>query len=92
MTTAWRIIVRGRVQGVGYRAWTVSTARRLGLVGWVRNRRDGTVEIVAAGGQAALEALAAACRHGPAAASVASVDVAPADPPATPEFAEAPTA
>ena len=44
-----RVVVRGRVQGVGYRAWTEDTAILNGLDGWVRNRRDGTVEAVFAG-------------------------------------------
>ncbi|HLZ65679.1 MAG TPA: acylphosphatase [Aliidongia sp.] len=71
---ALHLIVSGRVQGVGYRWWTVGTARALGLVGWVRNRRDGSVEILAIGGADALESLAAACARGPAAASVSAVD------------------
>jgi acylphosphatase len=71
---AVRLVIKGRVQGVGYRWWAVQTARRLGLDGWVRNRRDGTVELVAVGPDEALEALIWACRQGPSAAQVASVD------------------
>ncbi len=71
---AVRLVIRGRVQGVWFRAWTMRTARGLGLDGWVRNRADGTVEVVAAGAPAALEALIAACRQGPPAARVETVE------------------
>lgn len=91
MTEAWRILVQGRVQGVGYRAWTVRRARALGLAGWVRNRSDGAVEILAAGPPEALAALVAACRTGPPAAAVASVDHAPAPPPKREGFDQAAT-
>ena len=73
------LTIRGRVQGVGYRAWTVDTARRLGLDGWARNRRDGAVEILAIGGEQALEGLIEACRRGPPGAAVASVEQAPVE-------------
>ena len=66
--------VRGRVQGVGYRWWTVRTASDLGLEGWVRNRRDGTVEILAIGEAAAIDALQESCRQGPTAAVVLAVE------------------
>lgn len=72
--SAVRLIVKGRVQGVGYRWWAIGQARRLGLDGWVRNRADGSVELLAIGVEAALEALAAACRRGPQAAAVSSVE------------------
>ncbi len=72
------LTIRGRVQGVGYRAWAADTARRLGLAGWVRNRTDGTVEAVAAGDSAVLDQFIAACRTGPALARVADVAVSPA--------------
>jgi acylphosphatase len=70
---AFRLIVEGRVQGVGYRWWAVRTARELGLAGWTRNRADGSVEILAIGARAAAERLAGACREGPSPASVTSV-------------------
>ena len=73
------LIVRGRVQGVGYRWWTVDQATALGLAGWVRNRRDGSVEILAIGAPHALDSLAASCAHGPAPASVTSVERGAAD-------------
>lgn len=68
-----RLIIRGRVQGVGYRAWALATARGLGLKGWVRNRRDGTVEVLAAGPADRLDAFEAACWEGPPAALVAAI-------------------
>ena len=67
------VIMTGRVQGVGYRYWTESCARRLGLKGWVRNRKDGTVEAVFAGPADAVSAMIADCRHGPSSAQVASL-------------------
>lgn len=70
--------IQGRVQGVGYRWWTVGEARRLGLCGWARNRADGTVEVLAIGEPEAVEALARACQHGPPAAQVESVRRQPA--------------
>ena len=70
-----RAIVTGRVQGVSYRASTASEARRLGVVGWVRNRRDGSVELEAEGADDRIAALVAWCEHGPPAARVASVAV-----------------
>ncbi|VVD64286.1 acylphosphatase [Pandoraea anhela] len=75
MTATWQIVVHGRVQGVGYRAACVVEARRLGLVGWVRNRRDGTVEAIAQGEAAQLLALCEWMRQGPRGAQVSSCDV-----------------
>jgi acylphosphatase len=68
--------VRGLVQGVGYRAFVGSEARHLGIDGWVRNRRDGSVEAIFRGAPAQVEALIGLCRRGPQAAEVASIDVA----------------
>jgi acylphosphatase len=72
------VVIRGRVQGVGYRAWTEDEALRHDLEGWVRNRRDGTVEAVFSGPDDVVEAMIAACRRGPPAARVEAVDVADA--------------
>lgn len=72
---ARRLRIHGRVQGVFYRGWTVNAAEALGLDGWVRNRMDGTVEVLAAGPSAAVEVLIAACRNGPPAARVDLVEV-----------------
>ncbi|GGF29440.1 acylphosphatase [Aliidongia dinghuensis] len=77
--TALHLTIRGRVQGVGYRWWTASTAEALGLAGWVRNRRDGTVEVLAIGAAHALESLAEACWHGPSTAAVTAVERTAAD-------------
>ena len=70
-----RAVVRGRVQGVAYRASTEREATRLGLAGWVRNLPDGAVELEAEGPPAAIDALVAWCRRGPALARVTAVDV-----------------
>ena len=67
------VSITGRVQGVGYRAWTEEVAAELGLRGWVRNRRDGTVEAIFAGGSAAVAAMLERCKQGPLGARVASV-------------------
>ena len=77
---ALRFRVHGRVQGVSFRAWTVEQARRLGLDGWVRNRADGTVEALASGPAAALEAFTAALRRGPRLADVVRIEVMAAEP------------
>jgi acylphosphatase len=68
-----QVTIRGRVQGVGYRAWVADTARRLGLDGWVRNRRDGSVEAVFAGSLHAVTGLVVQCQSGPAMARVDAV-------------------
>ena len=67
---ALHILIEGRVQGVGFRAFVDLQARRLALGGWVRNRRDGAVEAVIAGPVAAVERMLALCREGPAHAQV----------------------
>jgi len=70
-----RLRISGRVQGVGYRDWMIDTAVSLGLDGWVRNRRDGSVEAVAAGLGEVVEDLVTAAWSGPPAARVGAVDV-----------------
>lgn len=62
--------ITGRVQGVGYRAWTIETAIRLGLTGWVRNRLDGSVEAVFQGDDATLHKMIDKCNDGPLLARV----------------------
>jgi acylphosphatase len=70
-----RAIVSGRVQGVSYRAATCTEARRLGVVGWVKNREDGSVELEAEGPDDMVAALIQWCHQGPPAALVARVAV-----------------
>jgi acylphosphatase len=77
---ARRIVVRGRVQGVGFRYAALEVAQVAGVAGWVRNRRDGTVEALVQGDPPAVETVVAWCRHGPPAARVTGVDVAEAPP------------
>ena len=74
------IFVRGVVQGVGYRAFVEHEALRLGLEGWVRNRRDGTVEAVFSGSDDIVTTIIAACRRGPSAAHVEALDAQAGDP------------
>lgn len=68
-------IITGRVQGVNFRAYTRRQAVALGLTGWVRNRPDGSVEVLAEGERGALEALAVLLRDGPPMAHVTEVQV-----------------
>jgi len=70
-----QLIVRGRVSGVFFRAATQREARRLGVSGWVRNRPDGTVELVAEGEEEAVREMISWAQHGPSAARVDEVDV-----------------
>jgi acylphosphatase len=67
--------IEGFVQGVFYRAWTEQTARRLGLDGWVRNRRDGSVEAVFSGPESQVEEMLRRCADGPPDADVMNVVV-----------------
>jgi acylphosphatase len=67
------VTIRGRVQGVGYRAWVEDEATARGLEGWVRNRRDRSVEAVFAGPDAVVTDMIAACRRGPHSARVDAV-------------------
>ncbi len=70
-----RVRIAGQVQGVGFRYWTEEAALELGLAGWVRNRRDGSVEALFSGAADAVAEMLARCHAGPRAARVASVDV-----------------
>ncbi|MGE0716971.1 MAG: acylphosphatase [Alphaproteobacteria bacterium] len=76
-TVCQRLRIEGRVQGVWYRAWTVETARSLGLRGWVRNRADGSVEALVIGPATAVDAMVERCRRGPPKAVVTAVHRAP---------------
>jgi acylphosphatase len=68
------VMIHGWVQGVGYRAWTEYTALERGLQGWVRNRRDGSVEALFAGPPDTVAAMIEACRKGPHGSQVDRVD------------------
>ena len=70
-----RLLISGRVQGVYYRHWTETTARSLGLTGWVRNLRDGDVEIHVTGSEDKVEELIRRCWEGPPAAAVTDIRV-----------------
>ena len=67
------VTISGRVQGVGYRAWVDEQANARGLEGWVRNRRDGSVEALFAGTPKHVADMVALCRHGPPSSRVDSV-------------------
>lgn len=84
--------ITGRVQGVWFRAWTEEMAAGLGLDGWVRNRRDGSVEAVFAGAPDNLEKMVKACWHGPQMAKVENVAVSPHPEDPGPGFSSADTA
>ena len=73
--TTKKLRIHGEVQGVFYRGWSVDTARGLGVRGWVRNRRDGTVEMLVQGEEEAVQRLIERCRQGPPAARVERIDI-----------------
>ena len=77
--TTLRLLIRGRVQGVGFRYAFADEARARKLRGWVRNRRDGSVEAIVAGPAADIDALVAWSRRGPAAAQVTGIETAAAE-------------
>lgn len=89
---AVRLLISGKVQGVGYRDWARREAATLGLAGWVRNLRDGRVEALACGEEDAISALIKALRRGPTMARVEEVESLPADPVSGPGFEIRPTA
>ncbi|MFP4316435.1 MAG: acylphosphatase [Desulfovibrionales bacterium] len=74
MIQTYHGVVRGRVQGVFFRSWTREQAQDLGLTGWVQNRADGSVEVVAQGSRDTLETFEQKLHQGPAAARVDSVE------------------
>jgi acylphosphatase len=87
-----RLRLRGRVQGVFYRAWAVENANALGLRGWVRNRRDGSVELLVSGNRADVERFIERCYDGPAAARVDQIEVEQARDEVPERFEKRPTA
>jgi acylphosphatase len=78
--------ISGRVQMVWFRAWTVGEAENRGIAGWVRNRKDGSVEALFSGEADAVEAMLAACREGPPKADVTDIAIQPAVAPDAPGF------
>ena len=74
-TTIFRLRIKGRVQGVGFRDWAVGEAQARGLDGWVRNRSDGSVELLIAGPDETIKDMLGACTQGPEAAQVANIDI-----------------
>jgi len=86
------VIVSGRVQGVGFRAFVVGEAEKLGLDGWVRNRRDGTVEAVFAGAEQEIQYMLMELNAGPPAAEVSDVQPGPYAGPVPQGFSFLPTA
>jgi len=77
---AVRVRITGRVQGVGFRAWTRRQAHDIGLAGWVRNEADGSVAALIEGPRATVGAMLARLHEGPAGAAVAGVEVVEAEP------------
>ncbi|BBK30245.1 acylphosphatase [Stella humosa] len=88
---AARLVISGRVQAVWYRAWTVETATRLGLRGWVRNREDGSVEAMLIGPPGMVDQMAQHCLTGPPKARVTGIDRTPAEDDGSQGFAQRPT-
>lgn len=75
MVRTVHVRIEGRVQGVGYRAWVESTARTMALAGWVRNRRDGSVEISLHGPADRVDEILRLCAQGPPGAHVTKVEI-----------------
>nr|KYP36970.1 Acylphosphatase [Cajanus cajan] len=78
-TKTERVVIKGRVQGVFYRNWTIENATQLGLKGWVRNRKDGSVEALFSGSVDAVQEMEQRCRRGPSDALVTGIQVFPSD-------------
>jgi acylphosphatase len=74
------LIIRGHAQGVGFRAWTQHQGQLRGLAGWVRNRRDGSVEVVVSGSKTEVAQMIAVCRQGPRGSAISDVAEAPGTP------------
>lgn len=89
--TARHVVIHGRVQGVWFRGWMRQEAAALGLRGWVRNRRDGTVEALLQGEPVVLDKMLDRCRQGPPAAKVLDISISPAPVADFPDFGQLPT-
>ena len=85
------MVVRGRVQGVWFRAWTEREAGKLGLDGWVRNLSDGSVEAAFSGPPEFVEEMLLRCNEGPPAARVSAVEISEMKEPIAPGFRQLPT-
>jgi len=90
-TVSVRLRILGRVQGVWYRGWATDRARDLGLSGWVRNRRDGSVEALLCGSESRVRAMIEQCRDGPPAARVERVIEEPVEERVGGKFRQLPT-
>ena len=91
VTRSVRLHIHGRVQGVWYRGWAVAKAEELGLSGWVRNHRDGSVEALISGPEPAVKAMVERCHRGPSAARVDHIVEVPVSEPVGPGFRQLPT-
>jgi len=91
MIVACRLSIIGRVQGVGFRYFVTWRAQAHGLRGWVRNRRDGSVEALLIGESDAVAAMIEECGHGPSSARVDHIEKFAADDDGTRDFTERPT-
>ncbi len=89
--TTMRLVIGGRVQGVGFRVFAMREAGALGLKGWVRNRSDGTVEAVVSGADDKVKTFITKCTRGPAAARVTHIDMESVEPPEEAGFVSKPT-
>ncbi|KAL9228069.1 hypothetical protein vseg_003685 [Gypsophila vaccaria] len=87
-----RCVIKGRVQGVFYRNWTIENATQLGLKGWVRNRRDGSVEALFSGKPEAVDEMMQRCRRGPPDAMVTAFVANPCNDDSGDGFERRPTA
>ena len=90
-TTIFRLRIKGRVQGVGYREWAIGEALARGLDGWIRNRSDGSVEMLIAGPDETIKDMLGACTRGPDAAQVENIDIHNETDAPPPGFARKPT-
>jgi acylphosphatase len=88
---ARHLVIRGRVQGVGFRFYMRAEAVRLGVAGWVRNRSDGSVEALVQGEQGSVDRLIAWTRRGPSSAKVTDVEIEERTPDTLEDFSTRPT-
>jgi acylphosphatase len=88
---ARHLVIRGRVQGVGFRFYMRAEAVRLGVAGWVRNRSDGSVEALVQGEEGSVDRLIAWTRRGPSSAKVTDVEIEERTPDTLEDFSTRPT-